>query len=79
AIAEKASIIGLSALMTTTMNEMRNVVSYAKERGYKGKIMVGGAVVTEDFCWDIGADGYSADASEAVKVAKRIVQEAGQG
>jgi 5-methyltetrahydrofolate--homocysteine methyltransferase len=76
ALAENAGIIGLSALMTTTMNEMRNVVAYAKERGFKGKIMVGGAVVTEDFCWDIGADGYSADASEAVKVAKRIIQEA---
>lgn len=75
AIKEDAAIIGLSALMTTTMNEMRNVVNYAKERAYKGKIMVGGAVVTEEFCWDIGADGYSEDASGAVKVAKSIVEQ----
>ena len=72
ALKEKADIIGLSALMTTTMNEMRNVVGYAREQGYEGKFMVGGAVVTEDFCREIGADGYSGDASEAVKVAKKL-------
>lgn len=72
AIDENAAIIGLSALMTTTMNEMKNVVSYGKEQGYKGKFMVGGAVVTEEYCKEIGADGYSADASEAVKVAKTL-------
>ena len=75
AIDEKADIIGLSALMTTTMNEMKNVVSYGKEQGYKGKFMVGGAVVTEEYCKEIGADGYSADASEAVKVAKRLLED----
>ncbi|MBQ7583703.1 MAG: homocysteine S-methyltransferase family protein [Lachnospiraceae bacterium] len=73
AMDEKADIVGLSALMTTTMNEMKNVVSYGREQGYKGKFMVGGAVVTEEYCKEIGADGYSADASEAVKVAKRLV------
>ncbi len=73
AIEEDAKIIGLSALMTTTMNEMKNVVSYGKEQGYKGKFMVGGAVVTEEYCKEIGADGYSADASEAVKVAKSLL------
>ena len=73
ALEEKADIIGLSALMTTTMNEMRNVVKYGKEQGYTGKFMIGGAVVTEDFCREIGADAYSADASDAVKTAKRLV------
>ncbi|MBQ9361261.1 MAG: homocysteine S-methyltransferase family protein [Lachnospiraceae bacterium] len=73
AIEEKADIIGLSALMTTTMNEMKNVVSYGKEQGYKGKFMIGGAVVTEEYRQEIGADGYSADASEAVKVARKLV------
>ncbi|MBQ8956875.1 MAG: homocysteine S-methyltransferase family protein [Lachnospiraceae bacterium] len=73
AINEKADIVGLSALMTTTMNEMRNVVNYAKEQGYKGKFMIGGAVVTEEYCNEIGADAYSADASEAVKVAKKLL------
>ncbi len=73
ALKEKADLIGLSALMTTTMNEMKNVVRYAKEQGYKGKIMIGGAVVTEEYSREIGADGYSSDASEAVKVARRLV------
>ncbi|MCR5774087.1 MAG: homocysteine S-methyltransferase family protein [Lachnospiraceae bacterium] len=73
AVREKADIIGLSALMTTTMNEMRNVVNYGKEQGYRGKFMVGGAVVTEEYCKEIGADGYSADASEAVKVARKLI------
>ncbi len=75
AMDEKASIIGLSALMTTTMNEMKNVVAYGKAQGYKGKFMIGGAVVTEEYKKEIGADGYSADASEAVKVAKRLLEQ----
>ena len=58
--------------MTTTMNEMRNVVAYGREQGYGGKFMIGGAVITEEYRQEIGADGYSADASEAVKVAKRL-------
>ena len=72
ALDEKADIIGLSALMTTTMNEMRNVVEYGRAQGYKGRFMIGGAVVTEDFCREIGADAYSADASDAVRVAKLL-------
>ncbi len=76
AIEENADIIGLSALMTTTMNEMKNVVSYSRENGYKGKIMIGGAVVTEEYRQEIGADGYSADAADAVKIAKKLVGQA---
>jgi 5-methyltetrahydrofolate--homocysteine methyltransferase len=72
AIEENAKIIGLSALMTTTMQEMRVVVKTAKEKGYTGKIMVGGAVVTQEFADEIGADGYSKDAAEAVKVAEQL-------
>ena len=72
AIEENAKIIGLSALMTTTMQEMRVVVKTAKEKGYTGKIMVGGAVVTQEFADEIGADGYSKDAAEAVKVAEKL-------
>ena len=68
-----ADIIGLSALMTTTMMEMKNVVDLAKEKNIRAKIMIGGAVVTEDFAAEIGADGYSADAKEAVDVACRLV------
>lgn len=75
AIHYKADIIGLSALMTTTMMEMKQVVNKAKERGLCAKIMIGGAVVTESFAKEIGADAYSADAGEAVKVAKMLIRE----
>ncbi len=65
-----ASIIGLSALMTTTMVKMEDVVKMVRERKLPAKIMVGGAVVTEDFAQSIGADGYAADAVSAVRLAK---------
>lgn len=72
AVEYNADIIGLSALMTTTMMEMKTVVDKAKEKGIRAKIMIGGAVVTESFAKEIGADAYSADAGEAVKVAKML-------
>lgn len=68
-----ADIIALSALMTTTMQEMEHVVALAKEAGLRTRIMVGGAVVTEDYANEIHADGYSDDAGQAVKVAQRIL------
>lgn len=74
ALEKKAQIIGLSALMTTTMQEMRNVVRYAKEKGVTAKIMVGGAVVTPEYAKEIGADGHSKDAADAVRLAKRLLQ-----
>lgn len=70
-----ARIIALSALMTTTMQRMREVVAYAKEEKVSAKIMIGGAVITREYAEEIGADGYSADAAEAVKLAQRLVQE----
>ncbi|MCR4989816.1 MAG: homocysteine S-methyltransferase family protein [Lachnospiraceae bacterium] len=73
AIKNNAAIIGLSALMTTTMEEMRRVVEYAKKMGCKSKIMVGGAVITDDYAKEIGADGYSKDAQDAVSVAKSLL------
>ncbi|SDB17001.1 homocysteine S-methyltransferase family protein [Butyrivibrio sp. INlla16] len=76
AITENAGIIALSALMTTTMQEMKNVVKLAGEKKCKAKIIIGGAVVTEDYAWEIGADGYSSDAASAVKVVKNILSEA---
>ncbi len=66
----KAHIIGLSALMTTTMVEMKEVIEHAKEQGLSCKFMIGGAVVNEEYAKAIGADGYSRDAYEAVKLAK---------
>ena len=71
AVKHKAGIIAMSALMTTTMREMKNVIEYAKEKGYAGEYMIGGAVITPDYAREIGAR-YSADAAEAVKVAKEI-------
>ena len=69
-----AKIIALSALMTTTMQRMREVIAYAKEEHVDAKIMIGGAVITQEYADEIGADGYSADAAEAVRLARRLVQ-----
>ncbi len=71
---KQAAVIGLSALMTTTMTEMGHVVNMAKEQGITAKIIVGGAVVTEHFAREIGADGYSRDAREAVKLVNRLLE-----
>lgn len=71
----QAAVIGLSALMTTTMMEMKEVVDLAKEQGITSKIVIGGAVVTESFAEEIGADGYSADAREAVKLVNRLLEQ----
>lgn len=67
-----ADIIALSALMTTTMQRMKEVVVYAREQKIQAKIMIGGAVITREYADEIGADGYSADAAEAVKTAKQL-------
>lgn len=67
-----AEIIGMSALMTTTMTEMREVIQLARQEGLTCKMMVGGAVVNEEFAREIGADGYARDAYEAVKLAQRL-------
>ena len=69
----KADIIALSALMTTTMTEMAVVIKLAKEMGHSFKFMIGGAVVDRRFADEIGADGYSVDALEAVKLAKSLM------
>ncbi len=68
-----ASIIALSALMTTTMKEMKNVVDMAHKEEVDAKIIIGGAVVTQDYADEIGADGYSSDAADAVRVVKQIL------
>jgi len=69
-----AAIIGLSALMTTTMVRMEDTVKLVRERGLDTRVMIGGAVVTEKFCTAIGADGWSTDAVRAVKLAQRLIQ-----
>lgn len=75
AIKEHAAIIGLSALMTTTMMRMKDVVEYAKEQHCTAKIIIGGAVITQSFADEIGADGYSKDAAEACRVVERLIAE----
>ncbi len=69
----KAKIIALSALMTTTMQRMREVVELAGRECPEIKVMIGGAVITQDYADEIGAHGFSGDAAEAVRVAKRLV------
>lgn len=68
-----ASLIALSALMTTTMKQMKNVIEYAREQGVTAKIIVGGAVVTEEYAVQIGADGYAKDAAAAVRLAGNLL------
>lgn len=72
--AENANIIACSALLTTTMTQMKNVVQAAESAGIRDhvKIMVGGAPVTESFCKSIGADRYAADAATAAEIAASL-------
>lgn len=69
---ENADIIGLSALMTTTMPNMKEVIAAVKDKSLRCKVMVGGAVLTEDYANSIGADGYSKDARAAVITARKL-------
>lgn len=71
---QNAKIIGLSALMTTTMPRMEDTIKLVKEKNLDCKVMVGGAVVTAEYAKSIGADGYSVDAVEAVRVAKELLK-----
>ncbi len=75
AIKEDAAIIGLSALMTTTMMRMKDVVELCKEKGCKSKVVIGGACITQSFADEIGADGYSKDAADCVKLVERLLAE----
>ncbi|WP_029898592.1 homocysteine S-methyltransferase family protein [Desulfohalovibrio reitneri] len=69
---EGAPLIGLSALMTTTMVRMEDVVKGVRDEGLEAKVLIGGAVITESFCERIGADGWATDAVAAVKLAKQL-------
>ena len=72
-----AQIVGLSALLTTTMPAMRDTVKALREADLPGvKVLVGGAPITQVFADEIGADGYAADAGTAVDLARRFVGEA---
>ncbi len=75
----KPDILGLSALLTTTMPQMKEVIDGLKEKGLrdKVKVIVGGAPVNEKFAGDIGADGYAPDGAEAVSLVKKLMREKG--
>ncbi|MBC8417305.1 MAG: corrinoid protein [Desulfobacterales bacterium] len=75
-VAEKRpDILGLSALLTTTMPEMKKVIDALEEAGFRGdlKIIVGGAPVNQKFAERIGADGYAKDAGEAISLVKQLM------
>jgi len=69
-----AQIIGVSALLTTTMPGMKSVVDAVRSAGMGAKVIIGGAPVTQAFCDSIGADGYSADAASAAELAKSLIR-----
>jgi 5-methyltetrahydrofolate--homocysteine methyltransferase len=75
AMSEGAAIIGLSALMTTTMMRMQDVVELCREKGCTSKVIIGGACITQSFADEIGADGYSGDAAECVKLVERLISQ----
>jgi methanogenic corrinoid protein MtbC1 len=72
-----ADIIAASAILTTTMAYMPDLVALLRELGIRErfKVMVGGAPVTPEFAREAGADGYGENAAEAISVAKRLMQE----
>ncbi|MBR0043330.1 MAG: corrinoid protein [Synergistaceae bacterium] len=74
---EGAKVIGLSTLMSTSMNNMAKVVDMLKQEGIKDqiKVIVGGGPISQSFADKIGADGYSVNATEAVKLVDRLVGE----
>jgi len=68
-------VVGMSALLTTTVNEMKNTINAIENAGLKNRVktIVGGAPVTESFAKGIGADGYAPDAASAVDVVKSLI------
>jgi len=68
-----ADIVGMSALLTTTMDNMRTTIQLLREKGYTGKVIVGGAPVTREFADQIGADLFAEDAATAVDIVKEAL------
>jgi 5-methyltetrahydrofolate--homocysteine methyltransferase len=71
--AENAGVCAMSALLTTTMPQMGEVVKAIKDAGLEAKTVIGGAPVTQNFADEIGADGYAPDAASAVDVVKQLI------
>jgi len=74
AIKHKADVVGLSALMTTTMTQMESVIKEMDARGLKIPVVLGGAVVTDEYAKKVGAAGSSRDALEAVGLIKGLIK-----
>lgn len=72
-IKHDVKLVGLSALMTTTLVSMENTIKLIRENGLDCKVMVGGAVLTPDYAMQIGADFYAKDAKESVDIAKKVL------
>lgn len=70
-----AKVVGLSALMTTTMPRMKEVIAGIRKKKLPFKVIVGGAAVTQSYADEIGADGYGHDAVSAVEIVKKLTQE----
>jgi 5-methyltetrahydrofolate--homocysteine methyltransferase len=70
---EKPDLVGLSALLTTTIGQMEKVIQTIREYDPKAKFIIGGAPITQEFSDKVGADGYARDAGEAVKVGNKIL------
>lgn len=70
--AEKPGILGLSALMTTTVSSMEKTIAALRADGFSGPVMVGGAVLTEEYAKKIGADYYAKDAMASVRIAREV-------
>lgn len=76
AVREGANLIGISALLTTTMPGMKTTIEALKTAGIRNKVkvMIGGAPITQSYADEIGADGYGPDAASAVDVAKKLLK-----
>ena len=72
-IREDAHLLGLSALMTTTVSKMAQTIAAVRRSGHDCKIMVGGAVLTESYAAEIGADYYAKDAKQSADIAREVL------
>jgi len=79
AVRERADLVGLSALMTTTVERMGEVISMGRARGMSCRFILGGAAVSADFAEKIGADGYARDAIEAARLVDRLLAQGNGG
>jgi len=67
------AVIGMSALLTVTMKNMKTVIESLRSNGLENKVMIGGAPVTQSFADEIGAEGYSLNANQSVSLAKNLI------